>query len=154
MQRPRIGDVYEIATAARLAYAQYTHDTDGGRFGEVLRVLDGIHTRRPASFDGVPTRYVVLYPLRQLAARRILDLELVVNAAVPPAAREFPVFRNGTPGPDGKVVVWWLWDGREETRVGALAPEQRALPFFEVLNPEALREAIETGWTPATDPRT
>ena len=153
MKKPTIGDIYEIETSVGLAYAQFTHDTDGGRFGEVLRILDGIHGKRPSNFTGIPTKYVILYPLTKLVRKGEGYVEFVANEEVPPEAREFPMFRNGTPGQDGKVADWWLWDGHNERRVGKLAPEQRSYPFFEVLNPEALKETIETGWTPESDPR-
>jgi hypothetical protein len=150
---PVIGDIFEINTSRGNAYVQFTHDTDRGRFGEVLRVLDGIESERPHDFKGRPTKYFVLYPLKKLVRKRQGYVNWVTNEDVPLDARPFPLFRNGLPGPDGTIADWWLWDGKTETRVGRITAEQRRLPFFEVLNPEALKEAIESGWTPETDPR-
>lgn len=139
--------------AGGLAYAQFTHATDCDRFGEVLRILDGTYDQRPTTFTGIPTKYFVLYPLKKLLRKGEGYVKFVANAEVPLEAREFPTFRNGTPGADGKVANWWFWDGQNERRIGQITREQRSYPFFEVLNPEALLEAIETGWTPETDPR-
>ena len=45
-QRPKIGDVIEIATPKGFAYAQFTHDHP--MRGEVLRILPGLYASRPA----------------------------------------------------------------------------------------------------------
>jgi len=151
MKEPQVGDIFEFVTSDGLAYGQFTHDTVDGNDGEVLRILEGVHQQRPATFTGIPTKFVLLYPLKELAKKG--EGVLVTNEEVPPEARVFPMFRNGTPGADGKVHVWWLWDGHEEKEVGRLTAEQRKLPFLEIFNPEALIDALESGWTPENDPR-
>jgi hypothetical protein len=52
-----------------------------------------------------------------------------------------------------KVDNWWLWDGVKEWRIGKISAEQRKLSFREVVNDTMLRERIEEGWTPESDPQ-
>jgi hypothetical protein len=78
-------------------------------------------------------------------------VSVVGNVDVPNDASKFPLFRAGTPLPDGVVYTWWLWDGTKSWRIGKLPPEQIELPIEEVVNYAALVHMIESGWTPATD---
>ena len=45
-------------------------------------------------------------------------------------------------------MIWWLWDGEKEWKVGTLSPEMRAFPILGIVNDTALIEMIEAGWKP------
>jgi hypothetical protein len=145
--RPHIGDVVEIASSGGRARAQYTHKHP--TFGAVLRVFapgwpESISPDRLADW---PVQFTTLFPLSQACARGIA--RILGTAPLPAAARAFPIFRAAIPqalanGPK----TWWLWDGDREWRVGALAPEQRALPLREIVNDTLLVERANSGWQP------
>jgi hypothetical protein len=83
------------------------------------------------------------------------EVRVVGRVAVPSELEPFPIFRSGmVDPPTRKVAVWWLWDGTKEWRIGSLEPAQRALPIRGVWNDTALRQRIESGWTPETDAST
>ena len=152
--RVRIGDIVEITTKRGLAYAQYTHRHR--RYGALLRVLEGLCEERPGSFRGLAggkMRFHTFFPLQAAVNRGIVAI--VGNESVPDHAKDFPVFRAGVVDPrTGRVGVWWLWDGKNEWRVGELTSEQRKMPIRGVVNDTILIERIESGWTPETDPTT
>jgi hypothetical protein len=148
MKRPRIGDVIEIDVRSGLAYAQYTHRHSN--YGDLLRVLPGIHGTRPpdlAERVGAPSQFRTFFPLGAACARKLVTIVGVFP--IPPAEASFPVFRSGVHDPStGKVGDnWWLWDGRRAWRVGALTAEQRRLPIRGVINDTLLIERIRSGWT-------
>lgn len=150
-KRPRPGDVIEIDTPAGLAYAQYTHrHTDPPRYGALLRVLPGIFAERPGDFTELVRgghRFLCFFPLGAACRRGIV--RVVAEEAVPEAHRVFPTFRTGNPGPDGRVRVWFTWDGRETRRVRFRGPGFRRLPVMPgTWNDTALVDAIVNGYRP------
>jgi hypothetical protein len=153
VKRIRIGDVVEIPTAKGLAYAQYSHKKE--QWGSLLRILPGTFGNRPEDLAAVVRQkelFVTFFPLGAAVSRGIF--EIVGNEPVPEAARAFPLFRAaGFVDRQGRVHGWYLWDGDREWRIGELSDEQRSLPIRSVWNDTALIEAIEEGWTPATDRR-
>jgi hypothetical protein len=152
-KRPQVGDVVEIKTSKGLAYAQYTHEhTKPPRYGSLLRVLPGIHAARPGSFSELvdeKEQFVVFFPL--VAAVKKAIVEIVGHEDLPEWAVPFPVFRSGLPDREGKIHVWWLWDGEKQWKVGDLTPEMRFFPQEEVVNDTRLIEMIETGYRTEDD---
>ncbi|MHB1003549.1 MAG: hypothetical protein ACYC1B_06965 [Thermoleophilia bacterium] len=153
----KFGDVIEIETRKGLAYAQYTHKHNKPpRYGALIRVLPGFHKTRLESFADIvkqKEQFMVFVPLGAMVNRDIV--KVVANEPIPEENREFPLFRAGNADTlgDGKVKVWWLWDGENEWKVGEITPEQRKLPIRSVLNDTMLIKRIEEGWTPENDPR-
>ncbi len=147
-KRPRVGDVVEIETPRGLAYAQYTHKHP--TWGPLIRVLSGLHPKRPADFaDSVEAeeRFSVFFPLGAAAARGIVTI--VANEPVPERKRPFPLFRGGNESPTtGRVETWWLWDGEREWRIGKLRPEHRDLPIWQAWNDTMLIQRIVEDWRP------
>ncbi len=136
-RRIRVGDVIEIITSRGFAYGHITHihKTERASYGPLVRVLPGFFVSRPGQFDG-------------LARQRPVPMMFC-------ASKAFPVFRTTQdygvqPSTDPKR--WWFWDGEKEWLVGKLKPEQRQMPIREIVDGVLLRERIETGWSPATDP--
>ncbi|MHB1381614.1 MAG: hypothetical protein ACYC5A_11025 [Thermoleophilia bacterium] len=154
-KRVKFGDVIEIETRKGLAYAQYTHKHDKPpRYGELIRVLPGLHKTRPESFTDIviqKEQFIVFVPIGVFVHRGIF--KVVANEPIPEENREFPLFRAGNRDSNGKVRVWWLWDGEKSWKVGEITVEQRKLPIEEVLNDTMLIKRIEEGWTPENDPR-
>jgi hypothetical protein len=150
-RKARIGDVVEIKTSRGLVYAQHTHSVP--KWGALICVFQGAHDRRPADLAAVvqgPAQFLTFFPLTAAINRRLV--EVVANLPVPPERQRFPRFREaGFIDRSGKVLDWWLWDGKSGKQVGPLTDELRQLPILEVLNATALVERIERAWTPARD---
>ena len=150
MARIDIGDVFETATEHGLLYVQLTHRHD--EYGELIRVLDGTHDRRPGDVEALAARDDVwrgFYPLR--AAVRQGLMSPVAHAAVPAERAGFPTFKTGQRDRAGEVAQWWLWDREREWRIDELDAEQRELPDRGIFNHAALLHAV-LGDEPETGP--
>ena len=154
MRPPRIGDVIEIPTASGLAYAQFTHKVP--LYGHLIRVVEGMWRTRPQALEEVinaPTRFFTFFPVAAALNQKIVNL--AGNRPVPSHFVGFPLMRKaGLEPPGGGKVDWWLWDGKEDRRIGALTPEQRKLSIASVVNDTMLVQMIESDWHPETDVRT
>lgn len=140
----------EIETPAGLSYAQVTHHND--EFGYLLRILPGTYRTRPdiAALAVKPHRWVVFYPAEHAVRQRLVHP--VGTFGIPLSARAFPLFRaGGLPDRTGHVDEWWLWDGRDEKRIGPLKDEHLDLPIREIVNHEVLVERLLSDWTPRAD---
>jgi hypothetical protein len=150
-RRVRVGDVLEIETPKGFAYAQFTHKHD--QFGALIRVLPGVYGSRPASLEEIvngPSAFVVFYPVGAAVSRQVA--RVVDNMPIPEHAREFPLFRCGTPDlTTKKVKTWWFWDGIESWPVGELTADQRKMPVRMLVNHTALVELITSAWAPERD---
>jgi len=152
LKRPKIGDVVEIESKKGFSYAQYTHKHK--QYGALLRVLPGFYKNQPDDFSEMVKichRFYCFFPLGAAINRGIF--KIAGNAAIPDKFREFPVFRAaGFIDPTTrKVDDWWLWDGEEEWRVGAITEEQRKMPIRGIWNDTILIERIESGWMPESN---
>jgi hypothetical protein len=150
----KIGDVVEVNTEKGYAYCLYTHKHK--QYGALLRVWSRQYAEPLTHFDALvrePPTFSCFFPLGAAVKRQLV--RVVGRVAVPSELEPFPIFRSGMVDPaTRKVAVWWLWDGTKEWRIGSLEPAQRALPISEVWNDTALRQRIESGWTPETDAST
>jgi hypothetical protein len=157
-RRIRVGDVIEIITSRGFAYGHITHihKTERASFGPLVRALPGFFDNRPSQFDGLVRESPVSMMFCALnRAMRDGICEVAGSVPVPEESQEFPLFRNTQdygvrPSTDPKR--WWFWDGEKSWFVGKLKPEQRRMPIEEIVDGELLRERVETGWSPATDP--
>jgi hypothetical protein len=150
MAKPKVGDVVEIKTSGGVAYALYTHDSS--MYGALLRVWNKQFPVRPADIStlfSTSESFSCFFPLASAVKKKLVDI--VGNVPVPSRLAAFPIFRAGMVDRDGKVPVWWLWDGEKEWRVGELTSEQRKLSIRSTWNASALREGIESDWTPEKD---
>lgn len=150
-KRPKIGDIVEIKTPQGLAYFQYTHEHP--EMTSLIRVLPGLYSERPSDFRELATqqeRFVVLFPLGAALRRGLV--QIVANEEVPSPARKFPLFRAaGARDKDGRVLNWWLWDGKRSWYIGVLKPEHHKLPTEGIWNDTLLIERIVSGWKPEDD---
>jgi len=156
MKRAKIGDIIEFKTKMGFAYAQFSHYHSFNKsddHGALLRILPGTFSQRPAAFEELASTkevYFTFFPV-QAAVNRSL-VAVVGQEEVPVHAREFPLFRCGTPSSKtGKVSAWWLWDGKKEWKVGQLTDQQWDLPIRVIPSYPLLVERIEQGWTPRRD---
>ena len=147
-KRPKIGDIIEINTPKGLAYAQYTHKHDKPpKYGALLRIFPGFHKTRPTDFSKIVTldpQFMTFFPLGAACNRGMV--KIVANTEVPGVAAKFPVFRTGTPNKEGRVEVWWLWDGEKEWKIGRLKPGMEKYPIRGVWNDALLIKRISEGW--------
>lgn len=138
MATAKIGDILEIVTVKGRAYAQYTHENK--LMGGLIRVFEKLHDERPVEFRSVvngKVRFSTFLPVRQAIKQRI---SLIVdNMPIAPANQTFPLFRANGLDPND----WWLWDGENEWRIGALTPAHEGLPIREVCNDTYIIDRIE-----------
>lgn len=147
----QIGDVIEVPTKLGYAYAQFSHyHSKPPRYGALLRILPGIFRERPKDFAELVAKreeFSVFFPLQAAIDKGIFSV--VANEAIPPKAKQFPLFRAGNINPaTGKVEQWWLWDGDESRRTEGLTDKQLDLPIKSIWNDTMLVKRIEQGWTP------
>ena len=154
-KRPRVGDVIEIETPKGLAYAQYTYNyKESPVYGPLIRVLPGLFASRPPDFSGLVLereRFFVFFPLGSACKRGIV--KIVAHEEVPEGSRDIPLLRSSMRYRDqsGRMIEgdWWLWNGKEEWRIGQLPDELRGLSLKELWNDTLLIERIASGWKPA-----
>jgi hypothetical protein len=91
-----------------------------------------------------PAQFTTFFPLGAACHRKYV--RIVGNVPIPAEFVPFPTFRTGVRGPDGRVATWWVWDGLNETRMGALTPEIAAMPSRGIINDTLLFQRIESGW--------
>ncbi len=132
------GDVFEISTASGLAYVQVTHLHHA--YPEIVRVLPGLHVRRPDSLDllvQLPTRFIAISPIAASLWRGHLDGTMIGRWPVPDSDRDFPWFRTPIRDSRGVIVYWWHWDG--DTLHHTHSDDQsHNLPIREVVHPAKL----------------
>jgi len=147
----KIGDLVEIRTALGISYAQYTHEVD--QYGSLVRVFDKIYTEQPNDLSEIFDNHAGFYVFFTLnEALKTKSFCIVGNFSIPVEIREFPLFRCGGVGVNGKVKTWWLWDGENQVKIGTLTEEQKSLPVRQIWNIALLIHRIESRWAWEMDP--
>lgn len=148
-KRAKIGDLVEINTGVRLAYAQYTHRHP--TLGALLRVFEGFYSERPEIADTIlehPVQFSAFFPLDYAIRKNIVQVAFAEHD-IPAPLKRFPIFRTGMPSPETrKIEHWYTWDGESTHEIGRLSPEQARLPIRGTWNDTLLIERIEQGWRP------
>lgn len=153
----RIGDVYEVDTGTGLGYVQFAHD--GGKMGELIRVLPGLFSTRPniSELAREHEMYFVFFTLEHSLGEKLV--QFISNEPTPEGARSFPIMRKrgGIDG-SGKTLNWFIGDGRklstlEEMRqaknVDELSREQENLSIQQLWPYPVLVKKLAQRWTPA-----
>jgi hypothetical protein len=144
-KKTEVGDLVEISTKDGLVYAMYTHSDKS--MGSLLRVFAQFYPSRPHDFEVIvrtPVMLSVFFPLQGALNRGIFTI--VGNFAIPEDLQRFPIFKcQGLRDPRNSRIVWWLWDGKKEWRVGDLTEAQQDLPEYQVVNDAMLIVMIERG---------
>lgn len=147
--RAILGDLFEMKTRCGLAYFQFVNKH--AEFGQLIRVLPGVHNERPQYLErlvGEKELYFVFFPVSAAAARGFVSK--VANLPVPTWAEAFPTMRRpGARGSDGKILNWFLVNDRGEQFLKNLSDEQRTLSLAVIWNDTLLAERICSGWVPA-----
>jgi hypothetical protein len=116
-------------------------------FGELVRVLSGLHAKRPQCFDVSQALYAVFFPLSAAASKGIV--EIVGHVEVPQGDERPRLMRRpGGITRDGRILNWFITDGANEWRKDALSDSERELSIAEIWNDTLLIERITSGWRP------
>lgn len=70
-------------------------------------------------------------------------MRIVDRVPISASLSEFPLFRVR-----GFGSMWWVWNGVDEYKIGALTTEARKLPVRGIWNDTILKERIRAGYAP------
>jgi hypothetical protein len=148
--RLRAGDVIGIKIESKLALGLISHIHR--EYGPLVRVFSGEFVSGTDINDFV-NKQPLAFSSFVLVQKGIAEGLIVMlgKATVPSHLADFPVFRSGTPSKDGKVRIWFFWDGTKDWEVGTLSAEQRKMPLIDIIDATALAYYITVGWRPETD---
>lgn len=150
-KKAKFGDIIGIKTPKGFAYLQYTHKDP--EYGDLLRVLPGVFDGEPDSLESLSNLkelYFVFFPLSFALSKELVSV--VGYAAIPEWAVEKPFLRRaGGRAPTGKVLNWWLNDGRREWKVDKLSEEQKNWSLAAIWNDTLLIQRICEGWMPSKE---
>lgn len=144
-----IGAIFEIPAERGLSYAQLTHRHP--THTDVLRIFKRKYKSRPENISLVINDEVELTVLCAVkSANKSNVLPKVGTAPIRDDLKDFPVFRSAANGPNLELGTWWIWDGKNETKIGdVLTDEQKQLPRLMILNVAAIVDRIEGKVHPA-----
>jgi hypothetical protein len=147
--RPKVGDIVEFRTPRGTAYALCTHfHKKPPHYGALLRVFRGFHSDEPEDYSKLvrsEVQFSAFFPLGAACQRKIV--RIVANEEIPETLRNFPLFKTGVEGKDGKIQVWWLWDGDREWRVGPLEEKYLDSPMRGIVNDTWIVDRLIRGTT-------
>lgn len=146
MARIKVGDIFEINTPKGRAYLHYIYKDK--TTGDLIRVLPGLYSKRPANFDtlaGSKERYVVFFPLSAANKQKIVEqvgYYPADNFGKPKYMRTEHFVR-------GEFVGWHIIDTETWQRqlVKKLTPEQKQLSPWGIWNDTLLIENLLTDWS-------
>lgn len=141
MKRIRVGDIFEINTPKGKAYLHYIYKDE--TVGELIRVLPGLYSERPASFDNLATskeRYMVFFPLSAANKRKLVEQVSQYpadNFGKPKYMRTEHIVR-------GEFLGWHIINTEtwERQLVKTLTSEQKELSPWEIWNDTLLVENL------------
>ncbi|WP_437922381.1 hypothetical protein [Sphingobacterium sp. LRF_L2] len=126
MARIKVGDIFEIDTPKGKAYLHYIHKDPVTV--ALVRVLQGLHSERPANFEELAEqkeRYLISFPLGPAASRKIVERVGFYSAS------EFskPKFMRQQHNVRGEFLGWHIVDTDTLHRqlVKTLTVEQKEL---------------------------
>lgn len=141
MGKIKVGDVFEINTPKGKAYLHYIYKDK--TTGDLIRVLPGLHSDRPANFDtlvGSKERYMVFFPLTAANKQKIVEqigYYSADNFVKPRFMRTEHVVR-------GEFLGWHIVDTETWQRqlVKTLTSEQKKLSPWGIWNDTLLIENL------------
>jgi hypothetical protein len=156
IQKPHIGDIYELRTNSGLAYVQYTHEAEDGT--QLIRVLPGVYSNRPNNIAMLSQQRELYFTFTFLMhALRKKEIDLVSNEPVPDWAKPFPTMRKvAGRARGGKILGWHIGHGlrlytvqemQQALHVRELTAEQKQLSIAAIWPIATLATQIEQGWT-------
>lgn len=146
MGRIKVGDIFEINTPKGKAYLHYIYKDK--ETGDLIRVLTGLYSERPASFDklaGSKENYMVFFPLSAAAKQKIVEQVghyPADNFAKPRYMRTEHIVR-------GEFLGWHIIDTEtwERQLIKTLTPEQKKLSPWGIWNDTLLIENLVDDWS-------
>lgn len=146
MGRIKVGDIFEINTPKGKAYLHYIYKDK--TIGDLIRVLPGLYSERPAGFDKLAAskeRYIIFFPLSAAYKQKIVEQVShypVDNFEKPKYMRNDHIIR-------GEFLGWHIIDTETWQRqlVKTLTPEQKKLSPWEVWNDTLLIENLLNDWS-------
>jgi len=146
MAKIKIGDIFEINTPRGMAYLHYIHKD--GVTGELIRVLQGLYSERPANFDELAAsqeRYIISFPLSAAAKQKIVE-----SVGYYPASNfSKPKLMRTKHNVRGEFLGWYLVDTETWHRqlVKTLSVEQKKLSPWGIWNDTLLIENLVNDWS-------
>jgi hypothetical protein len=145
MARIKEGDIFEINTPNGKAYLHYIYKDN--TTGDLIRVLPGLYSERPANFDklaGSKERYMVYFPLSAANKQNIIEHVghyPVDNFKKPKYMRTEHIVK-------GEFLGWHIIDTETWQRqlVKTLTPEQKQLSPWGIWNDTLLIENLVDDW--------
>lgn len=146
MAKIKIGDVFEINTPKGKAYLHYIHKDSVT--GELIRVLQGLYSERPANIDqlaGLAERYIISFPLSVAAKQNIVEFVGHYSAS----GFSKPKLMRTKHNVRGEFLGWHLVDTETWHRqlVKTLTPEQKKLSPWGIWNDTLLIENLVNNWS-------
>ena len=146
MSKIKIGDIFEINTSKGKAYLHYIFKDEV--IGELIRVLPGLYSERPASLDNLAKskeKFMIFFPLSAANKRKIVE-----NVGYYPADNfERPKYMRYDHNVRGTFLGWHIVDTNTWHRqlVKSLTPEQKQLSPWDVWNDTLLIERLVSNWS-------
>jgi hypothetical protein len=146
MAKINLGDIFEIKTSKGYAYIHNLYKDES--MGNLVRVLSGLYSERPVSFDVLANQaeeFMVFFPL--LFAERKKIVECVGNYSVDRFKK--PKFMRAEYSVKEKFLGWHIIDVETWKRqlVNVLTPEQKKLSPWGVWNDTLLVDNLENDWS-------
>jgi hypothetical protein len=146
-QNVKVGDIFEIPlSGGRNAFGYYLYYSKKGPIVQIYNLISENDIEIEEIIKGRP-----LFP------PVITGLHVTVNSGIWKVIGNIPVVGFVHPmfvstlydEKTGKAVLWFLWDGQKDIRIGTILPEKyKSLEFLIVWNPESIERRIETGEIP------
>lgn len=147
---PKVGDFLQIPLSdGRYAYGQYVFHDDIK--GPLLQVFDRF-TSVPVDVEHVELAGPLFPPVVTYLNHAVRTGRWQIIGTRPVAKFTYPGFINGIEDSDGKINMWWLWDGLRETRLGPMLPDRyKSLEFQVLWTLDSVEERIRSGSDPYID---
>ena len=145
MMKIKLGEIFEINTHRGKAYLHYIYKDK--TMGDLIRVLQGLHFERPASFDKLAAfkeMYMVFFPLSAANRRKIVEQV----GYFPSDNFEKPKYMRSEHIVNGEFLGWHIIDTDTWQRklVKNLTTEQKKISPWGVWNDTLLIENLTNDW--------
>ena len=145
----KLGDIFEIKTTKGYAYLHFIYKDK--ETGDLVRVLHGLHSKRPIDFNDLAShqeQFMVFFPLSFANKKNIVEFV----GSYPADEFEKPKFMRIEHFVRGEFIGWHIinTDTWQRQLTQALSPEQKKLSPWGVWNDTLLIESLENDFSLAT----
>jgi hypothetical protein len=146
MGKIKVGDIFEISTPKGKGYLHYIHKDN--TIGDLVRVLPGLYSERPVSFDklaGSRERYMIFFPLSAATKRKIVEQV----GHYPADDFSKPKYMRTEHNVRGEFLGWHIVNTENWHRqlVKELTSEQKKLSPWGIWNDTLLIENLVNEWS-------